>query len=111
MKMYILPSISMLRTMYQVTDNNKLREQLSVGTNIPEVFELFLIWESRIYLYMLRILLSVHLRVTVFLRYPHGIHVCDGAGMDSDQINNNKSVMYLSSFQAFVAVFTNIMSD
>ena len=96
--------------MYQVTDNNKLKEQLSVGTNMPEVFELFLIWESRIYLYTLRILLSVHLRVTVFLRYLHGIHVYDGPGMDSDQINNS-SVMYLSSFQAFVVVFTNIMSD
>ena len=96
--------------MYQVTGNNKVREHSFVA-NVPGVFELFLIWESKIYLYTSGILVPVYLRVTVLLKYPNGIHVHDGPGMNSDQINNNKSVIHLSSFQAFVVVFTNIMSN
>ena len=43
----------------------------------------------------------------LFLKYPQGIHVHDGPGMDSDQVNHNSSVIHLSSFQAFVVIFTN----
>ena len=74
MRIFILPHIGILQAMYQVTDNNKVREQSFVA-NVPGFFELFLIWESEIYLYTSRLLVPVYLRVTVFLRYPHGIQV------------------------------------
>ena len=50
----------------------------------------------------------VYLRVTVSLRYLAGIHVHDGPGIDSGQVNYNRSVIHLSSFQAFVVIFTDI---
>ena len=34
------------------------------------------------------------------------MHVHDGPGMNSDQVNHNSSVIQLSSFQAFIVLFT-----
>ena len=75
--------------------------------NVPELFEFFLLWKSEVYLYTSRITVSVDNRLTLFLKHPPGIHVHDGPGMDSDQVNPNSSVIHLSSFQGFIVVFTN----
>ena len=55
----------------------------------------------------MRIIVPVYVRLTLFLKYLTGIYVHDGPGMNSDQVNPNSSVIHLSSFQAFVVVFTD----
>ena len=73
---------------------------------MPELFEFFFLWKSKVYLHTSTIKVRVYVRLTLFLKNPNGIHVHDGPGMDSDQVNHNRSVIHLSSFQAFVVVFT-----
>ena len=106
MKIYVLPYIGNLEAVYQVTGNYTVKQQ-SFVTNVPQLFEFFLLWKSKIYLYTSTIRVSVYVRLTVFLRHPHGIHIHDGPGMESDQVNCNRNVIHFSSFQAFVVAFTN----
>ena len=79
--------------------------------NVPGVFELFFTWKLEIYLYTSRIMVPVYLRLTVFVKDPGGIHVHNGPGMDSDQVNHNCSVCHFSSFHTFIVVFTTTWSN
>ena len=108
MKNYILPFFDKLEAVYQVTGNNtmtyndnKLREY------DRNKFQLFLLWKSKIYLFTSRIMVPLHVRLILYLKHPHGIHVHDGPGMNSEQVYHKRSVIHLSSFQAFVVVFTD----
>ena len=105
MRIYILPYFGKLEAFHQVTGNNTVKLQ-SFVSNLAGLFEFFLLWKSKLYLYTSRIIIPVYVRLTLFLKYPNGIHVHDGPGIDSDQVNHNRSVIHLSSFQAFVVVFT-----
>ena len=76
---------------YQVTDNYTIRQQ-SNQRDWPGQFREYFMWKSKIYLSTSKIVVPVHLRLILFLKHPQGIHVHDGPGMDSDQVNHN-SVM------------------
>ena len=49
-------------------------------------------------------------RIIVKLKQQRGMHIYDGPGMHSDQINHNSSVIHLSSFQAFIVIYSSVCS-
>ena len=86
MKIYVFPYYGQLEAAYQVAGNNTVQLQ-SFDGNVPELFEFFFLWKSKIYLYTSRINVPVYVRLILFLKHHPGIHVHDGPGMDSDQVN------------------------
>ena len=78
---------------------------------MPELFKLLFLWKSKIYLYTSRITLPVYVRLTLFLKHRLGILAHDRPEMDCQQVNHNSSVIHLSSFQAFVVIFTTVWNS
>ena len=78
---------------------------------------LYLIWNSTIHLITTRIKVPIYLRLIVILADTRAIHVHDGPGLLSKNMNRGNSFIYLSSFQAFVIIYkikwesTEILSD
>ncbi len=70
-----------------------------------------MLWKSKIYLSVAWICVEKAQRLMISLNHPHGIHVHDGPGIHSDQMNNNTSVLYLSSWAAFIVVYTEGQSQ
>ena len=66
----------------------------------------YLIWKSKLYVTVVRLKTSVFKRITVKLKQPCGIHVHDGPGKLSEQLNNKNLVIDLSSFQAYILMYT-----
>ena len=95
--------VGRLHILYQVTDNHKITRQ-STEKLYPGNFSSLSNME-KMYISTSKVVVKVHLRVKVSLMHPQGIHVHDGPGMLSDQVNHNNSVIHLSSFQAFVVLF------
>ena len=109
--MYILPFLDKLEAVYQVTGNNTMTYNTdkfrTSARYVPDIFQLFLLWKSKIYLFTSRIIIPLYVRLTLYLKHSFGIHVHDGPGMNSEQVNHKSFVIHLSSFQAFVVVFTD----
>ena len=103
-RLYTFIYVGILHILYQVTDNHKITRQ-STQNFYPGILHPYLIWKRKVYISTSKIVVKVHLRVTVSLMHPQGLHVYDGPGMFSDQVNHNNSVIQLSSFQAFVVLF------
>ena len=66
----------------------------------------YLIWKSKLYLTVVRLKTSVFKRITVKLKHPCGIHVHDGPGKLSEQLNHNNLVIDFSSFLAYILMYT-----
>ena len=66
---------------------------------------LYLMWNSKIHLITTRIKVPVYLRLIVILADPRGIHVHDGPGLLSKNMNRGNSFIHLSSFQAFIIIY------
>ena len=66
----------------------------------------YLIWKYKFYVTVVRLKSSVFKRITVKLKHPCGIHVHDGPGKLSEQLNHNNLVIHFSLFQAYILMYT-----
>ena len=76
---------------------------MDMNINSPQIN---MLWKSTVYVLSLRISVPVYLRLIVTLLNPHGIHIYDGPGFLSRQLKQETSLILLSTFQTFIAIYT-----
>ena len=101
----VLPTMGKLSLVFQMTDIFIVRNQAHAQYETGRLY-LCLLWKTKVYVSTSKINVLVYHRLALELEKPHGIHVYDGPGMLSVQVNHNSSIIYFSSFQAFIVVYT-----
>ena len=117
LRLNAFPLVAKLEAVYQMTDNETIkfifkaimddpyRQALGYGNEFNSKI-LYLLWNSKIYLITTRIKVPVYLRLLIeILADSRGIHVHDGPGILSKNMNRGNSFIYLSTFQAFVMIY------
>ena len=112
MKMHTQLYNGQIEIQYQVTDYHVIKMPV-FDSSIPYTAEYlkhtYFVWKDKLYLTSFVVAGRVDKKLKIHLWNPCGIHVHDGPGRLSDQVNQGFSYIYLSSFQAYILVYTNFM--
>ena len=94
---------------YQMTDNYTVQMNSHYGYEYKQP-QINILWKSTVYVLSLRITVQVYLRLLVFLHNsPNGIHIHDGPGFLSYNVNFGTSLIVLSTFQTFIAIYATYL--
>ncbi len=109
---HILPFIGKLDLVFQVTDTHTVtRHRIPSFCPTRQVLVMSFVWKLKIAVSTSRILVPVRSRLVISVDQDYvtsgGIELFDGPGKRSDKITRILPEMQLSSYQAFVVVFSN----
>ena len=102
---HLWPYTGTAMMVYQVTNAYLIQEQ-STAEYIPNIFEHYFIWKEKLHLSACHVIVPVCYRLTIHLEFQKGFAVYDGPGILSEQISIDHSNIELSSFQAYILLFT-----
>ena len=96
--------------LYQMTDNYTVQMNYYYGYECKQ-FQVNMLWKSTVYVLTVRISVPVYYRLAVNLSHPYGIHIHDGPGFLSRNLNQGSSMILLSTFQTFIVIYTLIVRN
>lgn len=100
----IIDNFTVAQQCYNITPWQKRKSPWS-NPYLSMTCMLLLLWKQKVHLYESKIIVPFTRIIRITLSQPEGIHVHDGPGIHSDQVNNGSTAIDLTSFLAYILYY------